>query len=136
MVSFWHDTGLIVGISDGVDEGITGEPISRPVCRLPGASCDLHVLYRRFFAQAFKQAPRPSEVTTDRAPAYLRVLDEVLPEALHVVEQYAHSPIEADHGQLKSRLRPMRGLKRLRSVQVISLGNAFVQNLRDRKSVV
>jgi transposase-like protein len=69
-------------------------------------------------------------VTTDRAPAYLRVLDQVLPGALHVVEQYANNPIEADHGQLKSRLRPMRGLKRLRSVQVISLRNAFVQNLR------
>lgn len=69
-------------------------------------------------------------MTTDRAPAYLRVLDQVLPGALHVVEQYANNPIEADHGQLKSRLRPMRGLKRLRSVQVISLRNAFVQNLR------
>jgi hypothetical protein len=29
-------------------------------------------------------------------------------------------PIETDHGRLKSRLRPMRGLKRLRSPQVIS----------------
>jgi IS6 family transposase len=47
---------------------------------------------RRFFAQALEQAPRPSEVTTDRAPAYLRVLDEVLPGALHVVEQYANNP--------------------------------------------
>ena len=39
-------------------------------------------------------------------------------------------PLSDDHGRLKSRLRPMRGLKRLRSVQMISLGNAFVQNLR------
>jgi transposase-like protein len=38
--------------------------------------------------------------------------------------------IEADHGKLKSRLRPMRGLKRFRSAQVISAGHAFVQNLR------
>jgi DDE domain len=37
--------------------------------------------------------------------------------------------VEADHGRLKSRLRPMRGLKRLRSAQVISTGHAFVQNL-------
>jgi len=35
-----------------------------------------------------------------------------------------------DHGRLKARLRPMRGLKRLRSAQVISSGHAFVQNLR------
>ena len=69
-------------------------------------------------------------MTTDRASAYLRVLDELLPAALHVLEQYANNPIEADHGRLKSRLRPMRGLKRLRSAQVISTGYAFVQNLR------
>ena len=69
-------------------------------------------------------------MTTDRAPAYPRVLDELLPAAHHVTEQYANNPIEADHGRLKSRLRPMRGLKRLRSARVISTGHAFVQNLR------
>ena len=85
---------------------------------------------RRFFTQALQRAPQPSEVTTDRAPAYPRVLDELLPAAHHVTEQYANNPIEADHGRLKSRLRPMRGLKRLRSARVISTGHAFVQNLR------
>jgi len=43
------------------------------------------------------------------------VLDELLPSACHVTEQYANNAVEADHGRLKSRLRPMRGLKRLRS---------------------
>ena len=38
--------------------------------------------------------------------------------------------IESDHGRLKSRLRPMRGLKQLRCAQVISAGHAFIQNLR------
>jgi transposase-like protein len=42
---------------------------------------------RRFFTQALEQAPRPTEVTTDRAPPYLRVLDELLPAALHVHER-------------------------------------------------
>ena len=54
-------------------------------------------------------------MTTDRAPAYPRVIDELVLEACHVVEQYANNPIEADHGRLKARTRPMRGLKRLRS---------------------
>jgi transposase-like protein len=85
---------------------------------------------RRFFTGALKHSPRPSEVATDRAPAYPRVLDELLPAACHIVEQYANNPVEADHGRLKSRLRPMRGLKRLRSAHVISSGHAFVQNLR------
>jgi transposase-like protein len=58
------------------------------------------------------------------------VLDELLPAAHHVTEQYANNPIETDHGRLKSRLRPMRGLTRLRSARVISTGHAFVQNLR------
>ena len=65
---------------------------------------------RRFFARALNAARRPTEVTTDRAPAYPRVLDELVPEAWHVVEQYANNPIEADHGRLKARTRPMRGL--------------------------
>jgi IS6 family transposase len=39
------------------------------------------------------------------------VLDELLPSACHVTEQYANNAVEADHGRLKSRLRPMRGLK-------------------------
>jgi transposase, IS6 family len=85
---------------------------------------------RRFFTRALEYSPRPTEVTTDRAPAYPRVVDELLPAACHVVEQYANNPVEADHGRLKARLRPMRGLKRLRSTRVICAGHAFIQNLR------
>jgi len=69
-------------------------------------------------------------VRTDRAPAYPRVLDELLPATRHVTEQYANNAVEADHGHLKSRLRPMRGLKRLRPARVICTEHAFVQNLR------
>ena len=71
----------------------------------------------RFFARALNAARRPTEVTTDRAPAYPRVLDELVPEAWHVVKQYANNSIEADHSRLKARTRPMRGLKRIRSAQ-------------------
>jgi transposase, IS6 family len=74
----------------------------------------------------------PAEVTTDRAPAYPRVLDELIPAALHTVQRYTNNPVEADHGRLKARLRPMRGLKRRRSARIISAGHAFVQNLRRR----
>ena len=42
----------------------------------------------------------------------------------------ANNRIEADHGQLKARLRPMRGLKRFRSAARVAVGHAFVQNLR------
>jgi len=70
---------------------------------------------RRFFTRALEHGPRPGEVTTGRAPAYPRVLDELLPAACHVMAQYANNPLESDHGRLKARVRPMRGLKRLRS---------------------
>jgi transposase-like protein len=48
-------------------------------------------------------------VVTDAAAAYPAVLDEFVPSAWHHVERYANNPIEADHGQLKRRLRSMRG---------------------------
>jgi transposase, IS6 family len=85
---------------------------------------------RRFFVRALEHAPRPTEVTTDRAQAYPRVLEELAPAACHVTEKYANNPIETDHGRLKSRLRPMPGLKQLRCAQVISARHAFIQNLR------
>ena len=34
------------------------------------------------------------------------------------------------HGRLKARLRPMRGLKRHRSARILAPGHAFVRNLR------
>ena len=47
---------------------------------------------RRFFTRAFTQGPHSVEVSTDRAPAYPRVLDELLPSARHVVKRYANNP--------------------------------------------
>ena len=86
---------------------------------------------RRFFERAI-DATRitPSEVVTDRAPTYPMVLDELLPAAWHRTDQFANNRIEADHGVLKSRLRPMRGLKQDRTARVIIMGYAFVRNIR------
>ena len=69
-------------------------------------------------------------MVTDAAPVYPGVLDELLPAVWHHIEQYANNPIEADHGQLKRRLRPMRGLQTDRTAQVVIAGHAFLQNLR------
>jgi IS6 family transposase len=85
---------------------------------------------RQFFTHALQHSPCPTEVNTDRAPAYPRVLDELLPSACHVVERYANNPVKTDHGRLKAGLRPMRGLQQIRSVRVISIGHAFIQNVR------
>jgi transposase-like protein len=86
---------------------------------------------RRFFRRALSTLKvKPSEVVTDAAAVYPGVLDELIPSAWHHVEQYANNPIEADHGRLKHRLRPMRGLQTDRTAQVIIAGHAFMQNLR------
>jgi IS6 family transposase len=86
---------------------------------------------RRFFRQAVGTTKvTPVEVVTDKAATYPIVLDEVLPVAWHRTDQYANNGIEADHGRLKARLRPMRGLKQDRSARIIVAGHAFVQNVR------
>ena len=55
---------------------------------------------RRFFTKAIATThSKPTEVVTDRARAYVGVLDELLPGAFHEVEQYANNVLEADHGR-------------------------------------
>jgi hypothetical protein len=86
---------------------------------------------RRFLRRALTTLKvTPSEVVTDAAPVYPAVLDELVPSAWHHVERHANNRIEADHGQLKHRLRPMRGLRTDRTAQTIIAGHAFMQNLR------
>jgi len=66
---------------------------------------------RRFFERAIGTTKTPMEVITDLAPVYPAVLDELLAAAWHRTDRYANNRVEADHGRLKARLRPMRGLK-------------------------
>ncbi len=86
---------------------------------------------RRFFERAIGTTKvTPVEVVTDRAATYPAVVEKLLPAAWHCTEPYANNRVEADHGRLKSRLRPMRGLKQDRNARVIIVGQAFVQNVR------
>ncbi|GAA3744786.1 hypothetical protein GCM10022225_30550 [Plantactinospora mayteni] len=81
---------------------------------------------RRFFTRALTSL----KVVTDAAAVYPAVLADLVPAAWHHVERYANNPVEADHGRLKHRLRPMRGLRTDRTAQLVIAGHAFVQNLR------
>jgi transposase-like protein len=86
---------------------------------------------RRFFTEALDRTRiSPIEITTDRYCLYPRLVDEMAPSAFHRTDVHANNPLETDHGRLKARLRPMRGLKRDRTARVIVAGHAFVQNLR------
>jgi transposase-like protein len=72
----------------------------------------------------------PTEVITDRAPTFPGVLDRLWPGTWHHTERYANNRIEADHAQLKRRLRPTRGIKTMTGLRTLAAGHAFVQNLR------
>ena len=86
---------------------------------------------RRFFEQAIGTTRRaPVEVITDKAAAYPAMLEELLPGAWHRTDRYANNHIEADHGRLKARLGPMRGLKQDRSAKIVIAGHGLVQNVR------
>jgi IS6 family transposase len=85
---------------------------------------------RTFFTAAIAAHGEPDEVVTDKSAALANVIDELLPQAMHNTLKYANNWVECDHGRLKARLRPMRGLKTDRAATVIIEGHAFIQNLR------
>jgi transposase-like protein len=86
---------------------------------------------RRFFERAIRETKTmPVEVVTDLAPVYPATLEELLPAAWHRTDRHGNNRLEADHGRLKARLRPMRGLKQDRSARAVIAGHGFVQNLR------
>jgi IS6 family transposase len=67
-----------------------GQVIDVLVCeRRDGAAA------RAFFSRALTCGPSPVEVSTDRAPAYPRVIDELTPTARHVLAQYANKHRES-----------------------------------------
>jgi IS6 family transposase len=85
---------------------------------------------RRFFTTAITANGTPDEVVTDLAQALATVIEEVAQDAFHNTDQYANNRVECDHGRLKARLRPMRGLKTDRTATVVIAGHAFMQNVR------
>jgi transposase-like protein len=86
---------------------------------------------RRFFERALvTTAVTPVEVVTDRAAVYPAVVEDLVPGARHNTARYANNRVEADHGQLKRRLRSMRELKTDRGARTVITGHAFIQNIR------
>jgi hypothetical protein len=99
--------------------------------KFPTLSTVIGEAARCFFTRALATTKVvPVEVITDKAAVYPHVLDELAPGAWHCTELYANNRMEADHGQLKRRLRPMRGLKTDHGARIIVAGHAFIQNIR------
>jgi IS6 family transposase len=82
------------------------------------------------FSAALRAHGEPTEIVTDRAPALRAAIEGLMPAASHTTEQCANNRVECDHGRLKARLRPMRGLKCDHTARVIIRGHALMQNIR------
>lgn len=77
------------------------------------------------------RAWRGLRITTDKAKCYPAALRIVLPEVEHRCLRYLNNGVERDHGNLKQRLRPMRGFKQAPSADILARGHALIQNLRN-----
>ena len=52
-----------------------------------------------------------------------------MPGVLHRTGRYRTNGVERDHGFVKERLRPMRGLKSVASATIFTRGHALVRNV-------
>ena len=88
---------------------------------------------RRFFERAIaSSATTPRRVITDKAATYPPALGAAVPGVLHPTGRYRINGIERDHGFLKERLPPMRGLKSVASAAIFMRGHALMRNIRRR----
>src|SRR5213083_1747528 len=83
-----------------------------------------------FFEHAIASSQTtPRRVITDKVGAYPPALAATVPGVLHRTGRYRTNGIERDHGFLKERLRPMRGLKSIVSLATFTRGHALVRNI-------
>jgi IS6 family transposase len=91
------------------------------------------VAARRFFERAIAfSGTTPRRVITDKAATYPPALTLAAPGVLHRTGRYRTNGLERDHGFLKERLRPMRGLKSVASAAIFVRGHALMRNIRRR----
>ncbi|SFH54230.1 Transposase (or an inactivated derivative) [Priestia megaterium] len=85
---------------------------------------------KRFFrkALAFSHVSMPRVITVDKNPAYPIAIQELkeekqMPEGIQLRQvQYLNNIVEQDHRFIKKRIRPMLGLKSLRTAKQIIAG--------------
>jgi transposase-like protein len=86
---------------------------------------------RRFFERAIASSgTTPGRVITDKAATYPPALAATVPGVLHRTGRCRTNGIERDHGFVKERLRPMRGLKSVASAAIFMHGHALMRNIR------
>ena len=86
---------------------------------------------RRFFERAMAYSgTTPRRVITDNPATYPPALVAAVPGVLHRTGRSRTNGVEREHGFLKERLRPMRGLKSIASAAIFINGHALMRNIR------
>ncbi len=83
-------------------------------------------LFRRFMRNN-KDGPR--KIVTDKLRSYGVARREVIPEAIHVNDQYANNRVEQSHEPTRVRERVMRRFKSIGQAQTFVTAHAAVYNL-------
>ena len=85
---------------------------------------------KRFFKRLLRShGGEPRKIATDKLRSYPVAHREVVPEAIHVTDQYANNRAEQSHEATRVRERGMRRFKSMRQAQRFVTAHAAVQNL-------
>jgi putative transposase len=85
---------------------------------------------KRFFKRLLRSHQgEPRKIVTDKLRSYGVALREIVPEAIHVTDQYANNRVEQSHEPTRVRERGMRGFKSIRQTQRFVTAHAAVHNL-------
>jgi len=85
---------------------------------------------KRFFRRLIRNNNgEPGKIVTDNLCSYAVASREVIPEAIHVNDQYANNRVEQSHEPTRVRERGMRKFKSVRQAQRFLGAHAEVYNL-------
>jgi len=85
---------------------------------------------KRFFKRLMRNhGGEPRKIVTDKLRSYPLAHREVMPEAIHVTDQYANNRAEQSHEATRVRERGMRKFKSMKQAQRFVTAHAAIQNL-------
>ena len=94
---------------------------------------------KRFLGKAIracKDWEKPSKINTDKAGCYTQAIRELKKEGRcpqdveHRQVKYLNNVVEADHGKLKQRIKPVRGFKTMKTAYATIKGFEVMRALR------
>ena len=85
---------------------------------------------KRFFKRLLRSlGGEPRKIVTDKLRSYPVAHREVMPDSIHVTDQYANNRAERSHEETRVRERGMRRFKSVRQAQRFVNAHAAVENL-------